>query len=112
MSGVRLNRRLTLEREAAVPDGAGGRSAAWAALGTIWGEMTPRSGRETAIETGTLSRAGYRVKVRALPEGHGARPRAGDRFRTGTRLFDIRAVQEAGPAARYLICTVEEEVTP
>lgn len=112
MSGVRLNRRLVLERASAVPDGAGGRSAAWAVLGTLWGEMTPRSGREGMIDAGTVARAGYRVKLRAAPVEAEGRPRPGDRFRSGTRRFDILAVQEASPAARYLICTVEEEVTP
>lgn len=112
MSGVRLNRRLVLERESAMPDGAGGRNAAWAALGTIWGEMTPRSGREANIDAGTVARAGYRVKLRAQPQGHEGRPRPGDRFRSGTRVFDILSVQEEGLTARHLICNVEEEVTP
>ncbi|MHA6325472.1 head-tail adaptor protein [Roseivivax sp. CAU 1753] len=112
MSAPRLNRQLVLERASAAPDGAGGRATSWSALGTLWGEMTPRSGREARIDAGTVARAGYRVRVRAMPEGHSGRPRAGDRFRSGTRLFDVLAVQEDGPTARYLVCTVEEEVTP
>ena len=112
MSAPRLNRKLALERAAVTPDGAGGRSTAWETLGRIWGEMTPRAAREAHIDAGTIARSGYRVRVRALPEGHSARPRAGDRFRVGGRVFDVLTVQEDGPAARYLLCTVEEEVTP
>ena len=88
MSAPRLNRKLALERAAVTPDGAGGRS------------------------TVAARASAYRVRVRALPEGHSARPRAGDRFRVGGRVFDVLTVQEDGPAARYLLCTVEEEVTP
>lgn len=112
MSAPRLNRRLVLERAAGTPDGAGGRASAWVVAGTLWAEMTPQSGREVRIEAGAVARAGYRVRLRAAPVGSETRPRAGDRFLSGTRVFDILAVQDDGPEARFVICTVAEEVTP
>ena len=32
----RLNRRLTLEEAQRLPDGAGGQTLSWVALGTLW----------------------------------------------------------------------------
>ncbi len=64
-----LNRGLVLEAPVSVPDGAGGQITTWSALGTLWGELKPRSGRETNGEAGPLSTARYRITVRAAPPG-------------------------------------------
>ena len=111
MTAPRLNRKLVLERKTELPDGAGGRSEGWREVGTLWGEMTPRAGREVQGEGGALTRSGVRIIVRAAPAGSLARPRVQDRFASGTRRFEILAVQEDGPAARYLICTAEERAS-
>ncbi|MHA7873876.1 head-tail adaptor protein [Roseivivax sp.] len=108
MSAPQLSRRVTLERRLTAPDGVGGQAGGWQALGTLWAEMTPRAGREGRGAGGTLARAGYRVTIRALPEGSASRPRVTDRLRLGGRVFEILAVQEADAAARYLVLTVEE----
>ena len=93
MTAPRLNRALVLERPARVPDGAGGFSEAWEALGSLWAEVTA-----------------YRVVVRAAPEGSSMRPAAGQRFRDGARVYAIRAVAERDPGGRFLICFCDEEV--
>jgi head-tail adaptor len=110
--GVALNRRLELEAPVPSPDGAGGRRETWVTLGVVWGRVAPRSGRMAEGAAGAVSRRRFRITLRAAPEGHGARPRPGQRLRMGARLFRIEAVTEQEPEALYLLCDCEEEVLP
>lgn len=107
--GRRLNRKLVLEMPARVPDGAGGFSESWMALGTLWAQVSARTGRETAGMAGPLSRISYKIIVRAAPSLSPARPTANQRFREGTRLFRILSVTEDDQDARFLTCTAQEE---
>ena len=107
---VRLNRSLTLEEATRVSDGAGGWDETWAQVGTLWADLRLRTGRETGGEGGSLSTTGYRITVRAAPHGAPSRPKAGQRFREGTRVFAITSVGERAGDGRYLICFAEEEV--
>lgn len=107
---ARLTSKLVLERLDAVPDGAGGLHESWVALGTVWGEVTPRSGREGLGESGQVSTTGFRIKVRAVPVGHSARPLPEQRFRFGVRVFRINSVTEADPKGRHLMCICDEEL--
>lgn len=109
MSGVRLDHKLVLEAPVDLPDGAGGLARSWAVLGTLWGEITPRTGRETRGETGPMTTTGFRITVRAAPVGQSNRPDAGQRFRCGARIFAIHAVTERARAPQYLVCMAEEE---
>ncbi|MGR3496834.1 head-tail adaptor protein [Citreimonas sp.] len=111
MSAVVLNRRLELEAGTLAEDGAGGFERSWKALGTLWAEIRPRTGRMTSdSDAGSLSVAGFQVIVRAAPDGHSGRPVPGQRFRMGKRVFRIDAVTEDEPAIRYLLCHCVEEV--
>ena len=110
MTAPHLNRALVLEAATRSPDGAGGFSEAWSALGTLWAEVLPGSGSDVLGEERMLSAVPYRVTVRAAPVGSPSRPKAGQRFRAGTRLFLIQAVTERDPQGRYLICFAREEV--
>ena len=110
MMGMSLNRRLVLEERLETADGAGGLTQGWVALGTLWAAMDSRSGREVNRGAVRLSRAVYRVTVRAAAPGAPSRPRPDQRFREGTRVYRILAVSEHDPQARYLTCFVEEEV--
>ncbi|WP_368506744.1 phage head completion protein, partial [Staphylococcus pasteuri_A] len=47
MSTPRLNRALVLETAQDVPDGAGGFDRMWMPQGTIWADVSARSGRAT-----------------------------------------------------------------
>jgi head-tail adaptor len=109
---VRLNRKLILEAEERLADGAGGYTTVWTALGTLWAALEARSGREAAVAGGSVSRAGYRAILRAAPEGSPSRPRAGQRLREGTRIYAILSVAERDADARYLLCLLEEEIAP
>jgi len=44
MNAPRLNRKLELEAPVRTADGAGGYTETWAALGSLWAEVTARSG--------------------------------------------------------------------
>ncbi|KUF11937.1 head-tail adaptor protein [Pseudoponticoccus marisrubri] len=110
MSGARLNRQLVLEHAVRSSDGAGGFTESWTALGTLWAEITPRSGRLANGETGAVSVGGFRIRVRGAPVGQSNRPEPGQRFRMAGRIFRIEAVTEDEPRGLYLICHCEEEV--
>jgi len=100
MADLRLTRPLQLEEAQRVPDGAGGFETDWVVLGTVWGDVQLRSGRETEGETVS----------RAMPQGAPSRPVAGQRFRNGARVFKINAVAETDSTARFLACYCDEEV--
>lgn len=110
MNAPHLNRALLLEGVVRTPDGAGGFTEAWTALGTLWAEVLPGSGSDTLGEERMLSAVPYRITVRGTPTGSPSRPKAGQRFREGTRLFLIQAVTERDQFGRYLTCFAREEV--
>lgn len=110
MKPIKLERRLVLESLARTPDGAGGYAETWQALGTLWAELKPGTGRESFGEAVTLARVPYRITVRGVPEGSSARPRPGQRFREGARVFAILAVAERDRRGHYLTCFAREEV--
>lgn len=105
----RLNRQLVLEMPARMPDGAGGYSTNWTALGIVWASVTARTGREKAGVASPLSQVAYKIIMRAAPPGSQARPQPDQRFRDGTRYYRILSVAEHDVDGRYLICTAQEE---
>lgn len=104
-----LNRRLVLETQQRVGDGAGGALVNWAELGVLWGAVTPRAGRELERGGRQGSRVSHRILVRAAPMGAETRPRADQRFREDGRTYRIRAVTEADARGRFLTCWADEE---
>ncbi|WP_323764899.1 head-tail adaptor protein [Marinovum sp.] len=110
MSAPRMTRALVLEAPQDVPDGAGGFDRLWLPQGTLWAEVSARSGRFARGAAGPHSVSGYRIVVRAAPLGDPQRPVAGQRFREGARVWRIEAVTERSAEARYLTCFAEEEV--
>lgn len=110
MNAPCLTHPLVLESPQEVPDGAGGFVAGWQPLGTLWAEITARTGRETAHVGAPVSRVGYKIVVRGAPHGSPERPVAQQRFRHGQRVFTIEAVAERDPEGRYLTCFAQEEL--
>ncbi|WP_170770518.1 head-tail adaptor protein [Ruegeria lacuscaerulensis] len=110
MKTPRLNRKLVLEAAVRSADGAGGYTESWAAVGTVWAEITARSGSERSVAGVPISRVGYRIVVRGAPEGSSMRPSPDQRFSEGPRRFVIRAVAERDPRGQYLTCFADEEV--
>jgi head-tail adaptor len=111
MSLPTLNRLLMLEEPQRVPDGAGGYSETWRALGSLWAQVSTRSGRESERHATAIAATSYRITVRGAPFGALERPRPEQRFRDGDRVYLIRAVAEADTLGRYLTCFATEEVT-
>lgn len=85
---------MALETRVVTPDGAGGHAVEWQALGTIWAEVRPRSGREDFAGGQPRPRTTYRIVVRSAPVGAPSRPRADQRLREGRRVFDILTVSD------------------
>lgn len=105
-----LNRPMVLEEAARLPDGAGGYTLSWTALGTLWTAVEPGSGTERAGEAVTLASVPLRITLRAAPQGAPSRPRPDQRLREGTRIFRILAVAEADAGGHYLTCFAREEM--
>lgn len=105
----RLNRKLVLEDRGGAPDGAGGREAGWVPLGTHWAELRAGSGRFERGEADPRSRVPYRAFIRSLPQDAPSRPKAGQRFVEGARIYLIRSVADVTTDARYLVCALDEE---
>ena len=108
MSAPSLNRKLVLEERVRVPDGAGGFGEGWAMKGTLWANLDSRTGVERRIGGRVLPVVKYRILTRSAPFGADSRPRPEQRFRDGTRVFDILAVGDFDAAGRYLEIWAEE----
>ena len=107
---VRLSRKLTLEERLGGDDGAGGQVGGWTPLGVHWGHVEARTGRYERGEGYPRSRVPYRITVRAVAPDAPSRPKPGQRFREGDRLFRIRSVADDGDRLRFLVCLADEEV--
>lgn len=105
-----LNRKLVLEAQSRVPDDAGGFTVVWNPLGTLWAQVVPGSGKETAAHNLPRSRVPLRIIIRSAPVTSSERPIPGQRFREGARKFEITAVTEVDRTSRYLTCHALEEV--
>ena len=109
MRELRLQRRLVLEAPARTPDGLGGFTSAWTPLGTLWAEVLPGTPRVQDQPGATEARLPLRITLRGAPPGAPSRPRPGQRFRDGARLYPITHVAEADPQGRFLLCLASEE---
>lgn len=109
MKAVHLGRNLILEAVQQSPDGAGGFAEVWTELGAVWGKVIPGRGRDVGGEEITLSSVPYQIIVRGAEQGAERRPKPGQRFRDGARIFLIHAVTERDANGMYLTCFVREE---
>lgn len=112
MTDIALNRKLVLEEPQRISDGAGGFTEVWVALGVHWADIRAGAGRERGTAgLVTVSAVPYRITVRAAPYGAPSRPKPGQRFRDGERLFRIMAVTERDSRSMYLECFAREDVS-
>ena len=105
-----LTRPLVLEDPLTTPDGAGGYTPEWVALGTLWAELRAGAGSERRGLIAPEGRMLFRIFLRAAPQGSPQRPRPDQRLREGDRVFTLLAVSEADAAGAYLVCHAREEV--
>lgn len=110
MSAPRLTRQLVLESAERLGDGAGGYRRDWLALGTLWAEVLPAGAPAREGEAAATTALALRIRLRASPQGSPARPRVGQRFREGERIYAILGVTEDDAGGRYLRCHAREEV--
>lgn len=113
MSGrPQFGRRLVLEERVSIANGSGGFAVSWRALGALWADVAARMGVEDFVAGQPRPRVKYRIMVRGAPVGAPSRPRPDQRFREGSRIFNILTVAEADPAGRLLEVHAEEGVLP
>ncbi len=103
----RLRLRLILEKPAATPDGAGGRTLAWSASGIVAAELVPVRPEERGWGEGIADLTLHKVTIRYRTDVE-----PGDRFRLGARTFLLLAVSDPEEDGRYLVCLAEEEGRP
>ncbi|RMH53198.1 MAG: head-tail adaptor protein [Alphaproteobacteria bacterium] len=103
-----LRRRLTLEEPVELADGGGGSIGGWREVGTLWADVRAVSGSEMLQGGRDRQRVTHRVIVRGAPVGSPRRPSPHQRFRDGSRIFDILAVAENDPDGRFILCWTEE----
>lgn len=102
----RLKRRLVLEQPTELADGAGGVTRGFAAVATVWANLEWLAGEERWRQDRPEQAGAYRITLRWR-----AGVTAGQRFRDGSRIFDIRAAGDPDGARRSLVC-LTEEITP
>jgi SPP1 family predicted phage head-tail adaptor len=107
MSGG-FTRRLVLEQRSSAPDGGGGTTETWTALGIHWVALKPTNARERQSGARSGAEVTHKGYLRAFEFNSSARPRADQRFREGSRIFAIRAVTEADDRRERLLCWLTE----
>jgi head-tail adaptor len=107
---VNLTRFMTLETLSNTPDGAGGFQDVWTEVGKLWADISVRTAGLRETNLNDISQAKSKAIVRSAAVGSSARPKAGQRFVEGGRVFLIDAVTEYDRAGLYLICWLHEEV--
>ena len=110
MKQVNLKWKLALEERQRVADGAGGFADTWVVLGHLWGDVQSRSSSTSEVIGGTTSKVRQRIVVRGVAEGAVERPKIGQRFVYGQRVYAIDSVSEMDGSGIYLVCWTREEV--
>lgn len=98
-----LRHRLALEQVTRQDDGSGGAEEIWVTVGELWAALRPISGQERDVSDQPAGRVSHEIWVRYRS---GVKPEM--RFRTGQRVFEVRAVIDAGERRQFLKCLAEE----
>jgi SPP1 family predicted phage head-tail adaptor len=103
-----LRHRIQLERLAQTPDGQGGATLAWNLVQECWAKITPKSGIERVFAQKLEDVYDHEIVIRNtldhLPN------KAADRFRYGSRLFQIHSVQYVDERKWWIVIKVKEGV--
>lgn len=98
-----FDQRFVLESPQGVDDGSGGRTETWQPLGIVWAKVTSQSGIEAPVAAALRSELTHEVTLRYRGE---LKPTM---RLTGTgRIFEITAVFEGAPPARWPVCHCRE----
>jgi SPP1 family predicted phage head-tail adaptor len=60
----RMRHKVTIQRPAQIPDNGGGYQDGWAAVATVWAEVTPLRGREFFQAQQTQTEITHKVRIR------------------------------------------------
>lgn len=110
MIAPRLSARLVLEDRSSTPDGGGGADDVWTPIATHQAALSARSATEGEVGDRRFGAVSYRATMRYLAPENPLRPHADQRFRLGTRVFNILGVAEADDRRQWLTCWLEEGV--
>lgn len=98
-----LRTRLTLEAPFRTADGGGGAAVTWTTVCELWARVRPVSGGESFALDRTAGTVGHEIVIR---HRGGITPQM--RFRSGTRVFDIRAAFDPDGRRRWTRCLAQE----
>ncbi len=98
----RRRRRLSLQAETVMPDGAGGGAAQWIEVAQVFAAVEGIGGNEEDVAMRVAGRTRYRVGLR-YRDGVAA----GMRFVDGGRVLTIRAAFDPDGTRRRLTCLCE-----
>ncbi|MFN3720820.1 MAG: phage head closure protein [Rhizobium rhizophilum] len=99
----RLTARLVLERPDMVEDVQGGAVTGFVEVARVWALIEPRSFGPEEKGPGLVSTVTHHVTVRARGD-----LTAGQRFRKGTRFFEIEAVRDPDESGRFRLALCRE----
>ena len=100
-----LRHQITLQQETQVPDGAGGYALGWTPVATVWGDISPLSGREVFVGHALQGLVTHRVTLRYIP---GLTVTIGMSLVSNTRSYKIHAVLNTDARNRWLELLVED----
>ncbi len=98
-----LSRRLQLERQIEIPDGAGGFSLIWESVATLWGDVETMSGRREFVVAKWEVDVTHRIIIRRRADINSAM-----RLRDGNIIYEIIAVYDADAHSSYQSCQCRE----
>ncbi|MBL0371072.1 phage head closure protein [Rhizobium sp. KVB221] len=98
-----LTARLDLESAVETPDGQGGVTLSHAVTASLWARIEPVGAEIEELGHTERQTVTHRIWIR-----HSDLIAPGQRFRKGTRIFDIRTLHDPDESGRYLVCRVTE----
>lgn len=100
-----LRKQIIVQVEQPTADGAGGYALAWAAVATVWAELTPLTGREINFAGHQEGRATHKIVIRWRKD---LTLTTGMRLLYGARVFNIRSILNEGESDRQATLLAEE----
>lgn len=100
-----LQERLTIQQPVDIADGMGGVTRSWQDVATVWGNLTPLTGRESVNADRLEAAVTHRVVLRYQSGITSAM-----RLSFAGRVFNIRSVMNWQEESLFLVLLVEEGV--
>jgi SPP1 family predicted phage head-tail adaptor len=98
-----LRQHATLYTRVTTPDGGGGGTLSWNAIGSTWIRIVPQSASESLTADAPQARVATQLVMR-----RNASVQAGMRVVAGARLFRIEAVLDQGDWSPFITLACEE----